>query len=136
MIIEAYRHLVDDTDGMTGDYVGPRRLWTVEVAVTSVLDLRDADAREEVSLSLEDLRSPTDQYEKCQRVAQAAYQLQMHGVIAPAAEGGGVTLALFEEHLPVEELPNVVRRETWEHLPADPRRLRALPDLSRLERPS
>jgi RES domain len=38
--VEAYRHLVDDVEGMTGDNVGPRRLLTVEVALTTVLDLR------------------------------------------------------------------------------------------------
>jgi hypothetical protein len=127
--IEAYRHLVDDTEGMTGDKVGPRTLWTVHVAVTNLLDLRDPGSRQQVSLTLSDLQSATDQYEPCQRVAQAAYQLQMHGVIAPAAEGTGETLALFEEHLPAEELPVVAARETWEHLPADPRRLRAVPEL-------
>lgn len=124
--IEAYRHLVDDVEGMTGDKVGPRTLWTCQVAVTNLLDLRQASSRDALSLTLDDLSSPIDEYEKCQRVAQAAYQLQLHGIITPAAEGRGETLALFEHHLPANELPVVVRRENWAQLPADPRRLRGI----------
>ena len=125
--VEAYRHLVDDVEGMTGAKVGPRTLWTVELSVTSVLDLREPASRNAVGLTMENLTSPTDQYGECQRVAQAAYQLQLHGIIAPAAGAEGETLALFEHHLSTAELPSVVRRETWDHLPADPRRLRSLP---------
>lgn len=124
--IEAYRHLVDDVEGMTADKVGPRTLWTCQITVTNVLDLRQDSSRVAVGLSLEDLASPVEEYAKCQRVAQAAYQLQLHGIIAPAAEGRGETLALFEHHLPVEELPVVIQRQTWAQLPADPRRLRGI----------
>lgn len=124
--IEAYRHLVDDVEGMTGDKVGPRTLWTCQIAVTNVLDLRQVSSRNAVALALDDLSSPVEEYEKCQRVAQAAYQLQLHGIIAPAAGGQGETLALFEHHLPANELPVVIRRETWAQLPADPRRLRGI----------
>lgn len=124
--IEAYRHLVDDVEGMTGDKVGPRTLWTCQIAVSNVLDLRQTSSRDAVSLSLEDLTSPVDEYERCQRVAQAAYQLQLHGIITPAAAGRGETLALFEHHLPGNELPVVVHRETWTRLPADPRGLRGI----------
>lgn len=124
--VEAYRHLVDDVEGMTGDKVGPRILWTCQIAVTNILDLRPQSSRDTVGLTADDLTSPVDEYERCQRVAEAAYQLQLHGIIAPAAGGTGETLALFEHHLPSGELPVVVRRETWERLPADPRRLRGL----------
>lgn len=124
---EAYRHLVDDVEGMTGDKVGRRTLWTCQISVTTVLDLRVATSRDAVGLTMEDLTGPVDEYERCQRVAQAAYQLQLHGIIAPAAGRSGETLALFEHHLPAAELPTVVRREAWEQLPADPRRLRSLP---------
>lgn len=124
--IEAYRHLVDDVEGMTGDKVGPRTLWTCQVTVTNVLDLRQASSRHAVHLTLDDLSSSIADYGKCQRVAQAAYQLQLHGIIAPAAGGNGETLALFEHHLPANELPVVVRQEIWATLPADPRTLRSI----------
>lgn len=115
--IEVYRHLVDAVEGMTGDKVAPPTLWTVQVEVTNVLDLRDPTSQNAVSLTLADLQSPIDEYERCRQVAQAAYQLQLHGLLASAAEGTGETLALFEQHLPAEELPTVTSRETWAHLP-------------------
>jgi len=36
-------------------------------------------------------------------VGLAAHQLGLHGVIAPAATGLGLTLALFEHNLPAEQ---------------------------------
>lgn len=127
VVVEAYRHLIDDVEGMTGDKVGPRTLWTCQVAVTNVLDLRDPASRRAVGLNLEDLTGAVDDYDRCQRVAQTAYQLQLHGIIAPAAGGSGETFAMFEHHLPAGELPVVLRQEVWVQLPADPRRLRAVP---------
>lgn len=49
--VEAYRHLVDDVEGMTGDKVGPRTLWTCQILVTDVLDLRLPASREAVGLT-------------------------------------------------------------------------------------
>lgn len=125
--IEAYRHLVDDVEGMTGDNVGPRLLWTCHVSVSSVLDLRVPTSRDAVALTMDDLTSDVDNYGPCQRIAEAAYQLQLHGIIAPAAGRNGETLALFDHHLPAAELPTVTRQESWPKLPADPRRLRSVP---------
>lgn len=124
VIVEAYRHLVDDVEGMTGDMVGPRRLLTVEVALTTVLDLRVEDNCTAVGLSSEDLRTPVGQHARCQRVGQAAHQLGLHGLIAPAATALGVTLAVFELHLPAEEQPTLISEAEWLHLPDDPRKLR------------
>lgn len=123
---EAYRHLVDDIEGMTGDTVGPRTLWTLQVAVTGVVDLRDPASLAAVGLTAGDLHGDIDKYDRCQAVAQAAHQLQLHGIIAPSATGIGETVALFDHWLPVAEVPTVVHRETWEQLPADPRRLRVV----------
>lgn len=130
VVVEAYRHLVDPfTDaGMTGDLVQPRRLLIVEVSVTTILDLRDSEAQARVGLSDDDLVSDIGTYDACWQVARAAHQLELHGVIAPAATALGETLALFEEHLPFEELPRLVDDgEVWDGLPADPRRLRIVP---------
>ena len=124
MVIEAYRHLVDDVEGMTGDMVGPRRLLTVQVTLTTILDLRVEGNRATARLSLEDIASPVGEYARCQRVGQAAHQLGLHGIIAPAATGLGETLAVFELHLPPEEQPILVAEDEWMLLPDDPRRLR------------
>ncbi len=119
--VEAYRHLVEPTDGMRPELVEPRRLVTCEVAVTNVLDLRDASNREKVGLSILDMTSDVGDYAPCHRVAQAAHQLELHGILAPAATGIGETLAIFERRLPAEEQPELIGATTWDGLPADPR---------------
>ncbi len=124
VVVEAYRHLVDDVEGMTSEMVGPRRLLTVEVALTTVLDLRIEANRSAVGLSLDDLMSQVGEYARCQRIGRAAHQLGLHGVIAPAATALGETLAVFELHLPPEEQPILVTEAEWLRLPKDPRKLR------------
>lgn len=121
VIVEAYRHLVEPTDGMRPELVEPRRLVTCEVEVTNVLDLRDASNREKVGLSILDMTSDVGDYGACHRVAQAAHQLELHGILAPAATGVGETLAIFERRLPAEEQPQLIDVATWDGLPADPR---------------
>lgn len=128
VVAEAYRWLVDPTEGLTGSQVRNRVLLTVRVDVVDVLDLRDSTSLEPLGLTTEDLGSPINSgeaYGRCRAVAQAAHQLQLNGIVAPAASGLGVTLALFTRHLgTTSQLPEVVAEERWEHLPADPRRLR------------
>lgn len=91
VVVEAYRHLVDPFEGMTGDMVQPRRLLHVEVGVSDVLDLRDPAAAASVGLSDAGLLSPVGEYEPCWQVARAAHQLGLHGIVAPAATGLGET---------------------------------------------
>lgn len=128
IIVEAYRHLVDDDEDLTGEMVGPRLFSTVEVNVTNILDLRDTTAQKLVGLDHAALYSDIDEHAPCRRIGQAAHQLGLHGVIAPAATDMGETLALFDEQLPASELPHVVETTIWAHLPPDPRRLRAVDD--------
>lgn len=132
VVVEAYRHLVDDDYDndrvLTGEMVGPRNLVTCQVDVTDLLDLRDAETQRAVGLDEPALRSAIDEYAPCQRVAHAAHQLGMHGIVAPAATRLGETLALFEENLPSAQVPQICAdTERWAHLPPDPRRLRGLP---------
>lgn len=101
--------------------VGPRHLISCEVEVTNVLDLRVAENREIVGLSILDMTSDVGDYGACHRIAQAAHQLELHRIIAPAATGMGETLALFERRLPADELPVLLDTLTWEGLPPDPR---------------
>lgn len=121
VVIEAYRHLVDDTEGMTGDLVGPRRLLVCSVNVQKVLDLRRRENQSLLGIDLDWLRGD---WEPCQEVGHAAYRMGFHGVIAPAATKAGETLALFEQHLSPEECPALERTEIWAALPPDPRVLR------------
>ena len=95
---------------------------------SKILDLRSETAQHVVGLSDAALRSDVDEYAPCRRICQAAHQLSLHGVIAPAATRLGDTLALFDEQLSADELPTLVSSEIWPHLPADPRRLRLADD--------
>ena len=128
VVVEAHRHLVESVEGMRPQLVGPRRLLTCEVRITQVLDLRDASIREIVEIRLDDLTTEVGDYAACHRIAQAAHQLGLHGVIAPGAGGIGETLAVFERRLPGAEQPVLVAEDMWDQLPPDPRR-------SRLEQP-
>jgi RES domain-containing protein len=121
VIVEAYRHLVETVEGMEPQMVGPRRLVTCEVEITSVLDLREVISRDAVRLTTTDLRSEVGDYGACHRVGQAAYEVGLHGIIAPAAGGLGETLAVFEDRLIEEEHLALVEEQAWESLPADPR---------------
>jgi hypothetical protein len=133
VIVEAYRHLVeDDLDAPAelASAVLERRLFTMEVAVPNVLDLTTAEARERIQLGDEQLRSPVGEYTPCQAIGAAAHQLGLGGILAPAATRLGDTLALFPLNVAIEQWPVVTSSEIWHGLPADPRRLR-LAELSR-----
>jgi hypothetical protein len=114
-----------DISGVFERHVSPTvRGLTVEVTLTTILDLRVGGNQAAVGLSTKDLFSPVGEYARCQRIGQAAHQLGLHGIIAPAATGLGETLAVLELHLPPEEQPILLAEEEWVHLPEDPRRLR------------
>ena len=121
---EAYRHLVDPTPGLSGKHVGSRKFWTCTVNLTQVLDLRDRESRERLGLTASDLSSEVMDYGRCNDVAVVAHQLELHGIIAPSATGLGETLALFDQHTPIDEYPKISKVEIWSELPSDPRRLR------------
>jgi hypothetical protein len=125
VVIEAYRHLVDDDmDGMPSDAVGPRRLLTCDVDVERILDLRSAATQQAVGLKSADLCSDVGAYAPCRRIAQIAHQLELWGIIAPAASRMGETLSLFATHVPADRWPCLTSSSMWATLPADPRRLR------------
>ncbi len=65
------------------------------------------------------MTSDVGDYEACHRVAQAAHQLELHGIIA-ATTGMGEMLALFERRLPADEQPVLLDTLTWEGLPEGP----------------
>lgn len=128
VVVEAYRHLVDPViDGVPPWQ--PRLLVTCQVAVREILDLTNAVNRSAVGLTMQDLLSETYDEEchvRCRRVAHAAHQLGMHGILAPAATRLGETLALFMHRLSNEERPLLVSEEIWAERPTDPRQLRLL----------
>ena len=131
VVVEAYRHLIDDEldDPQTLANVLERRVITWAVDVPNIIDLRPSEAQAAIELSSVQLCSPVGQYGPCQAVGGAAHQLGLAGIIAPAATQIGETLALFPTNLGIEHWPTVTARDIWHGLPADPRRLRALDDV-------
>jgi len=127
VVIEAYRHLVDDelddTGGLAANIL-ERRIVACKVDVPNILDLRSHSVRNAVSLTDAQLRSDVGDYAACQAVGAAAHQLGLAGLIAPAASGQGETLALLTANLPAEQWPKVTKRDIWRGLPPDPRHLR------------
>lgn len=123
--VEAYRHLVEPF-GIPRSAVQPRVLYTVSVQVQTVLDLTERARQESVDLTDPDLMSEVDDYEACQQVARAAHQLEIHGILAPAATGLGQTLALFAQRISASERPVVLEETWWSQLPDDPRIPRAI----------
>lgn len=131
VVVEAYRHLVDDDLDAPAELattVLERRIVTCDVSVPGILDLRPAVARERLDLDDTTLRSEVGDYDACQAVGVAAHQLGLNGIIAPAATGLGETLALFPLNLPAEQWPTITATDIWHGLPADPRRLRLADD--------
>lgn len=128
VVIEAYRHLVDSAEGMTADLVGPRRLFRANVDVDHIVDLTTPEALDALGVEVDRLHTEPGDYAVCQAVGAAAHQLGRKGVLAPAAEGGGQTLALFTRHLAEADMPAVVEEQIWNSLPDDPRALRLASD--------
>lgn len=98
-----------------------------EVAVTNILDLRLPANLDILNVTSDALSTAPRDYEVTQAIAIAAHQLELHGILAPAATGLGETLALFEQHLPDDEYPVVIQQSIWDTLPVDPRRNRVRP---------
>jgi len=127
VVIEAYRHLVDDElddAGALAATVLERRIVTCRVDVPNVLDLRSDATRTALYLTEAQLFSDVGDYAACQAVGAAAHQLGRAGLIAPSASQHGETLALFAGNLPTAQWPKVAKRDIWRGLPPDPRRLR------------
>ncbi len=125
VVVEAYRHLVEKVESdreITPAMVAPRRFLTCEVDLPGVLDLTEEDHRQRVGLTLDDLTSPVDEYGPCHAVGQAAHQLGLKGILAPAATNLGETLAVFDQHVPMANQPVVTNTTVWDRLPDDPRR--------------
>jgi RES domain len=118
--VEAYRHLVEPF-GIPVAAVRPRVFYTVTVNVHLVLDLTSPGHLTSVGLTAADLTSAVDDYGVCQDIARAAHQLELHGILAPAATGLGETLALFAQRISAAERPVVISETIWSELPPDPR---------------
>ena len=124
VIIEAYRHLVEDElddPQALGETVLERRLLAIEVMISNVLDLREEVDRTALDLSDAQLFSDVGDYRACQAVGAAAHAAGLAGLIAPAATGMGETFGLFPANLVSTDSLKVTKSEIWRGLPPDPR---------------
>lgn len=78
------------------DALLPRRLATIEAALTRVLDLTDAHTRRRLGIGSADLEA--DDWAGTQAIGQAARDAGFEAILAPGA-GGGTTLAIFRDGL-------------------------------------
>jgi hypothetical protein len=120
-VVEIYRHLIDPFPAMVPEYVQPRSVARVTVRVGRILDLRDADCRDEFRIREEDLHSEIGDYGRCQTLALGAASTGYHGILAPAATGLGLILAVFVDRLSDSESLTIGQFSYWPHLPPDPR---------------
>lgn len=72
----------------------PYLLHRINVEQLPLLDLRDAEALEQLGLTAGDVAD--EDWTACQAVGHAAWFLGLGGVLAPSASGAGFVLAAFE----------------------------------------
>ncbi|MEX1257110.1 MAG: RES family NAD+ phosphorylase [Gemmatimonadota bacterium] len=75
----------------------PRVVMTVEIRLSRLLDLTDAEVRTEWGLSEDDLASPD--HEACHQVARAARRSGYEAILFPSATGTGTNLTVFLDRL-------------------------------------
>ena len=79
--------------GMTIAMVGPRRLATIRVRLSRVLDLTDADVRAALDVTEADLTGEDPAVP--QAIGETAHHLGYEAILAPSAAGTGHALAIF-----------------------------------------
>lgn len=82
--------------GMTGAMMRPRRLTTIRVRLSRVLDLTSEQVREALGVSEADLTG--DDPVIPQAIGEAAHHLGYEAILAPSAAGHGRVLTIFLEN--------------------------------------
>ena len=79
--------------GMTNAMMSPRRLATIRVRLSRVLDLTSADVRAALDVSEADLTGEDPAVP--QAIGETAHHLGYEAILAPSATGRGNALAIF-----------------------------------------
>lgn len=91
--------------GMTIAMMSPRRLATIRVRFSRVLDLTNADVRAALDVAEADLtgEDPT----VAQAIGESAHHLGYEAILAPSAAGTGNALAIFLDNRAADSLLEV-----------------------------
>ncbi len=91
--------------GMTTAMMSPRKLATVRVRLSRVLDLTNADVREALDLTEADLTG--DDLAVPQAIGETAHHLGYEAILAPSAAGTGHALAILLDNRAADSLLEV-----------------------------
>ena len=125
VVIEAYRHLVDEssrTQALAATVL-ERRMVTCKVDIPNILDFVRPPLRLRSALRRPAVLRVGD-HEPVKPSARPPTSSGSPASSHPPRPGLGETLALFPTNLPIEHWPEMIARDIWRGLPADPRRLR------------
>lgn len=93
----------------------PRTLYTYDVDLQNVLDVRVPEHRAALGLDLASIAG--DDLTACQALGEAAFVCGREGIAAPSATGVGSILAVFPERLMPGSAVRDVAAEMWETVP-------------------
>lgn len=91
--------------GMTSAMMSPRRLATIRVRLSRVLDLTNADVRAALGISEADLTG--EDAAVPQAIGETAHHLGYEAILAPSAAGTGRALAIFLDNRVADSLLEV-----------------------------
>lgn len=81
---------------MTSAMMGPRRLATIRIRLSRVLDLTNADVRAALDVTEADLTDEDPALS--QLIGETAHHLGYEAILAPSAAGSGQALAIFMDN--------------------------------------
>lgn len=90
---------------MTSAMLGPRRLATIRVRLSRVLDLTRDDMRAALGVTEADITG--DDLAVPQAIGETAHRLGYEAILAPSAAGSGQVLAIFLDNRAADSLVEV-----------------------------
>lgn len=93
-------------------------MYSYDIALEAVLDLRDTSIR--TALRLSDLDLQSSNAAKCQQIGESAHYLGLEGILAPSAAGEGNVLAVFFDRLHADSQVRDLDHERWTAPPEAP----------------
>jgi RES domain-containing protein len=86
--------------------LAPRRLFTIRVRLSRVLDLTDPSVRDRLGVAVDDLTS--DDLTITRAIGEAANHIGIEAILAPSAAGPGQVLAVFLSNRAADSILEIV----------------------------